>query len=429
MSAITGVYGREILDSRGNPTVEVEVQLESGAWGRAAVPSGASTGKREAVELRDGDTQRYGGKGVSRAVSNVEETIAPEIDGMEASEQAAVDQALLELDGTPNKSALGANAILAVSLAVARAAADDAGLPLYAYLGGVGGRLLPVPLVNVINGGAHADNGIDFQEFMLVPAGADSFGNAIRMAVEVFHALKETLREKKLGTGLGDEGGFAPALGSNTAALDFLMQAIERAGYRPGDDIALALDVAASEFAQDNGRYRLRREGITIDSEELVARYEAIVDRYPVVSIEDGLGEDDWAGWAILTRRLGGRVQLVGDDLFVTSPAVIQQGIAKGLANAVLVKVNQVGTLTETLDAIELAKRAGYGTVISHRSGETEDTFVADLAVAVNAGQIKTGSVARSERTAKYNQLLRIEEELGHAASWPGRSLYSRTAR
>ena len=429
MSAITGVYGREILDSRGNPTVEVEVQLESGAWGRAAVPSGASTGKREAVELRDGDTQRYGGKGVSRAVSNVEETIAPEIDGMEASEQAAVDQALLELDGTPNKSALGANAILGVSLAVARAAADDAGLPLYAYLGGVGGRLLPVPLVNVINGGAHADNGIDFQEFMLVPAGADSFGNAIRMAVEVFHALKETLREKKLGTGLGDEGGFAPALGSNTAALDFLMQAIERAGYRPGDDIALALDIAASEFAQDNGRYRLRREGVTLDSDELISRYEAIVDRYPVVSIEDGLGEDDWAGWAILTRRLGGRVQLVGDDLFVTNPAVIQQGIAKGLANAVLVKVNQVGTLTETLDAIELAKRAGYGTVISHRSGETEDTFVADLAVAVNAGQIKTGSVARSERTAKYNQLLRIEEELGHAASWPGRSLYSRTAR
>ncbi|PYN04425.1 MAG: phosphopyruvate hydratase [Candidatus Rokuibacteriota bacterium] len=429
MSAITGVYGREILDSRGNPTVEVEVQLESGAWGRAAVPSGASTGKREAMELRDGDAQRYGGKGVQQAVRHVEETIAPEIDGMEASEQAAVDQALLELDGTPNKSALGANAILAVSLAVARAAADDAGLPLYAYLGGVGGRLLPVPLVNVINGGAHADNGIDFQEFMLVPAGADSFGNALRMAVEVFHALKETLKEKKLGTGLGDEGGFAPALGSNTAALDFLMQAIERAGYRPGDDIALALDVAASEFAQDNGRYRLRREGVTLDSEELIGRYEAIVDRYPIVSIEDGLGEDDWAGWAMLTRRLGSRVQLVGDDLFVTNPAVIQQGIQKGLANAVLVKVNQVGTLTETFDAIELAKRAGYGTVISHRSGETEDTFVADLAVAVNAGQIKTGSVARSERTAKYNQLLRIEEELGHAASWPGRSLYSRTAR
>jgi enolase len=429
MSAITGVYAREILDSRGNPTVEVEVQLESGAWGRAAVPSGASTGKREAVELRDGDAQRYRGKGVQQAVRNVEETIAPEIDGMDASEQAAVDQALLELDGTPNKSALGANAILAVSLAVARAGADDAALPLYAYLGGVGSRLLPVPLINVVNGGAHADNGLDFQEFMLVPAGADSFGNAIRMGVEVFHALREGLKEKKLGTGLGDEGGFAPALGSNTAALDFLMQAIERAGYRPGDDIALALDVAASEFAEDNGRYRLRREGVVLDAEELITRYEKLVDRYPIVSIEDGVGEDDWAGWALITRRLGGRVQLVGDDLFVTNPAVIQQGIQKGLANAVLIKLNQVGTLTETLEAIELAKRAGYGTVISHRSGETEDTFVADLAVAVNAGQIKTGSVARSERTAKYNQLLRIEEELGHAASWPGRSLYSRTAR
>src|SRR5438128_10361740 len=388
MSAITGVYGREILDSRGNPTVEVEVQLESGAWGRAAVPSGASTGKREAVELRDGDTQRYGGKGVSRAVSNVEETIAPEIDGMEASEQAAVDQALLELDGTPNKSALGANAILAVSLAVARAAADDAGLPLYAYLGGVGGRLLPVPLVNVINGGAHADNGIDFQEFMLVPAGDDSFGNAIRMAVEGFHALKETLKEKKLGTGVGDEGGFAPALGSNTAALDLLMQAIENAGYRPGDDVSLALDVAASEFAEDGGRYRLRRENVVLNSDELVARYETIVDRYPVVSIEDPLGEDDWHGWALITRRLGAKEQLVGDDLFVTNPAIIQQGIQKSIANAVLIKVNQVGTLTETMQAIELAKRAAYGTVISHRSGETEDTFVADLAVGVNAGTI-----------------------------------------
>jgi enolase len=393
------------------------------------VPSGASTGKREAVELRDGDAQRYRGKGVQQAVRNVEETIAPEIDGMEASEQAGVDQALLELHGTPNKSALGANAILAVSLAVARAAADDAALPLYAYLGGVGSRLLPVPLINVVNGGAHADNGLDFQEFMLVPAGADSFGNAIRMGVEVFHALREGLKEKKLGTGLGDEGGFAPALGSNAAALDFLMQAIERAGYRPGDDVALALDVAASEFAEDNGRYRLRREGVVLDADELIARYEQLVDRYPIVSIEDGVGEDDWAGWALLTRRLGARVQLVGDDLFVTNPAVIQQGIQKGLANAVLIKLNQVGTLTETLEAVELAKRAGYGTVISHRSGETEDTFVADLAVAVNAGQIKTGSVARSERTAKYNQLLRIEEELGHAASWPGRSLYTRTAR
>jgi len=429
VSAITGVYAREILDSRGFPTVEVEIQLESGAWGRAAVPSGASTGKREAVELRDGDAQRYRGKGVQQAVRNVEETIAPEIDGMEASEQAAIDQALLELDGTPNKSALGANAILAVSLAVARAAADDAGLPLYAYLGGVGGRLLPVPMMNVINGGAHADNGIDFQEFMLVPAGADSFSNALRMGVEVFHALKELLKSKKLSTGVGDEGGFAPALPSNTAALDLLMDAIEVAGYRPGDDVSLALDIAASEFAEDGGRYRLRRENVVLNSEELVTRYESLVDRYPIVSIEDGLGEDDWAGWALLTKRLGSRVQLVGDDLFVTNPAIIQQGIQKSIANAVLVKVNQVGTLTETMQAIELAKRAAYGTVISHRSGETEDTFVADLAVAVNAGQIKTGSLARSERTAKYNQLLRIEEELGHAASWPGRSLYSRTSR
>jgi len=429
MSAITGVYAREILDSRGFPTVEVEIQLESGAWGRAAVPSGASTGKREAVELRDGDAQRYRGKGVQQAVRNVEETIAPEVDGMEASEQAAIDQALLELDGTPNKSALGANAILAVSLAVARAAADDAGLPLYAYLGGVGGRLLPVPMMNVINGGAHADNGIDFQEFMLVPAGADSFSNALRMGVEVFHALKELLKSKKLSTGVGDEGGFAPALPSNTAALDLLTDAIEAAGYRPGDDVSLALDIAASEFAEEGGRYRLRRENVVLNSEELVTRYESLVERYPIVSIEDGLGEDDWAGWALLTKRLGGRVQLVGDDLFVTNPAIIQQGIQKSIANAVLVKVNQVGTLTETMQAIELAKRAAYGTVISHRSGETEDTFVADLAVAVNAGQIKTGSLARSERTAKYNQLLRIEEELGHAASWPGRSLYSRTSR
>jgi enolase len=429
MSAITGVYGREILDSRGFPTVEVEIQLESGAWGRAAVPSGASTGKREAAELRDGDSQRYRGKGVQHAVRNVEETIAPEIDGMEASEQAAIDQALLELDGTPNKSGLGANAILAVSLAVARAAADDAGLPLYAYLGGVGGRLLPVPMMNVINGGAHADNGIDFQEFMLVPAGADSFSNALRMGVEVFHVLKEILKSKKLSTGVGDEGGFAPALASNTAALDLLMEAIETAGYRPGDDVALALDIAASEFAEDNGRYRLRRENVVLNADEMIGRYEALVERYPIVSIEDGLGEDDWAGWALLTKRLGSRVQLVGDDLFVTNPAIIQQGIQKSIANAVLVKVNQVGTLTETMQAIELSKRAAYGTVISHRSGETEDTFVADLAVAVNAGQIKTGSLARSERTAKYNQLLRIEEELGHAASWPGRSLYTRGGR
>ena len=429
MSSITALYAREILDSRGNPTVEAEVQLESGAWGRAAVPSGASTGKREAIELRDADGARYRGKGVRQAVRNIEETIAPEVEGMDASEQAAVDQALLELDGTPNKSALGANAILAVSLAVARAAADDAGLPLYAYLGGVGARLMPVPMLNVLNGGAHADNGLDFQEFMLVPAGADSFSNAIRMGSEIFHTLREILVEKGLATGVGDEGGFAPNLASNTAALDLFLQAIEKAGYRPGEDVALALDVAASEFAESGGRYRLRRENLVLSSEEMIHRYEQLIDRYPIVSIEDGLGEDDVAGWGALTRKLGRRVQLVGDDVFVTNPAIIQQAIKNGLANAVLVKVNQVGTLTETLQAVELAKRAGYGTVISHRSGETEDTFVADLAVAVNAGQIKTGSVSRGERTAKYNQLLRIEEELGHAASWPGRSLYTRVAR
>jgi enolase len=429
VSAISGVFAREILDSRGNPTIEVEVQLDSGAWGRAAVPSGASTGKREAVELRDGDGQRYRGKGVQRAVKNVEETIAAEIEGMEATEQTAVDQALLELDGTPNKSALGANAILAVSLAVARAGADEVGLPLYAYLGGVGARLLPVPLLNVLNGGAHADNGLDIQEFMLVPAGAESFSTALRMGVEIFHTLKDLLHERGLATGVGDEGGFAPALGSNAAALDLFLVAIERAGYRPGEDVFLALDVAASEFAESGGRYRLARDGAVRSSEEMIAMYESLLERYPIVSIEDGLGEDDWGGWGALTRRLGARVQLVGDDLFVTNPAIIQQGIKNGIANAVLVKVNQVGTLTETLQAIELAKRAGYGTVISHRSGETEDTFVADLAVAVNAGQIKTGSVARSERTAKYNQLLRIEEELGHAASFPGRGLYTRVAR
>ena len=429
MSAITGLYAREVLDSRGNPTVEAEVQLESGSWGRAAVPSGASTGKREAIELRDGDGARYRGKGVRQAVRNIEETIAPEVEGMDASEQAAVDQALLELDGTPNKSALGANAILAVSLAVARAAADDAGLPLYAYLGGVGARLMPVPMLNVLNGGAHADNGLDFQEFMLVPAGADSFSSAIRMGSEIFHTLREILVEKGLSTGVGDEGGFAPNLGSNSAALDLFMQAIEKAGYRPGEDVMMALDVAASEFAESGGRYRLRRENLVLSSEEMIHRYEQLLDRYPIVSIEDGLGEDDVAGWGALTRKLGRRVQLVGDDVFVTNPAIIQQAIKNGLANAVLVKVNQVGTLTETLQAIELAKRAGYGTVISHRSGETEDTFVADLAVAVNAGQIKTGSVARGERTAKYNQLLRIEEALGESARFAGKSVYPRFAR
>jgi len=419
VSAITGVYAREILDSRGNPTLEVEVSLESGA----------STGKREAVELRDGEAKRFGGKGVQRALKHVEESIGPEIEGMEATEQAAVDQAMIDLDGTPNKSALGANSILGVSLAVARAAADEVALPLYAYLGGVGARLLPVPLMNVLNGGAHADNGLDIQEFMLVPAGAESFSAAIRMGAEVFHALRTLLREKGLSTGVGDEGGFAPALGSNTAALDLFLLAIERAGYRPGDDVLLALDVAASEFADEGGRYRFRVEQKERTAEQMVELYESMLEHYPICSIEDGLGEDDWAGWGLMTRRLGRRVQLVGDDIFVTSPASIQQGITNGIANAVLVKVNQVGTLTETLEAVELAKRAGYGTVISHRSGETEDSFIADLAVAVNAGQIKAGSLARGERTAKYNQLLRIEEELGQAASWPGRGLFTRPPR
>ncbi len=428
MSAITEIHAREILDSRGNPTVEVEVLLESGGFGRAAVPSGASTGTREAVELRDGDAKRYGGKGVRRAVKNVVEVIAPELEGKEAAEQAAVDRILLELDGTPNKSALGANALLGVSLAVARAAADEAGLPLYQYLGGAGARLLPVPLMNVFNGGVHADNGLDIQEFMLVPAGTESFSEALRTGAEVFHTLKALLRDKGLSTGVGDEGGFAPALGSNTAALDLLLQAIERAGYRPGEDVLLALDPAASEFFH-GGRYRFRAEGKERSSEEMVAFYESLLDRYPLCSIEDGLAEQDWEGWVALTRRLGSRVQLVGDDIFVTNPAILQEGIRKGVANAVLIKVNQIGTLTETLEAIELAKRAGYGTVISHRSGETEDAFIADLAVAVNAGQIKTGSLARGERTAKYNQLLRIEEELGEAASWPGRAIFARRAK
>jgi enolase len=425
---IQSLHAREVLDSRGNPTVEVEVWLESGAFGRALVPSGASTGKREAVELRDEEPHRYQGKGVRRAVQNVIEVIAPEIEGMDAGEQAQIDRALLELDGTPNKSGLGANALLGVSLAVARAAADNAGLPLYQYLGGPGGRLLPVPHMNVINGGVHADSGLDIQEFMLVPAGAVSFSEALRMGVETFHTLRRLLKDKGLSTGIGDEGGFAPVLGGNEAALDFLMRAIERAGYRAGEEIWLALDAAASEFSE-RGRYRLRADRVEKSSEEMVTYYEGLLGRYPICSIEDGLGEDDRDGWQALTERLGSRVQLVGDDLFVTNPAIIQQGIRQGLANALLVKVNQIGTLTETLEAVELAKRAGYGTVISHRSGETEDSFIADLAVAVNAGQIKTGSLSRGERTAKYNQLLRIEEELGGAAVWPGIAIFERRSR
>ena len=423
MSEIRTLHAREVLDSRGNPTIEVEAWLESGAYGRALVPSGASTGSREAVELRDDEENRYLGKGVKRAVQNVIEVIAPEIEGLEAAEQALIDRALLELDGTPNKSGLGANALLGVSLAAARAAADEAGLPLYQYLGGPGARILPVPLMNVLNGGVHADNGLDIQEFMIVPAGAGSFSEALRMGVEIFHTLKKLLKDKGLSTGVGDEGGFAPALGSNEAALDFLLRAIERAGYRPGDEVWLALDAAASEF-HENGRYRLRADRTVKSAEEMIEFYEGLAGRYPICSIEDGLGEDDRAGWQGLTRRLGGRMQLVGDDLFVTNPAILQEGIRQGLANALLVKVNQIGTLTETLEAVELAKRAGYGTVISHRSGETEDTFIADLAVGVNAGQIKTGSVARGERTAKYNQLLRIEEELGSVAVWPGRAVF-----
>jgi enolase len=418
---------REILDSRGSPTVEVEATLESGASGRASVPSGASTGKREAVELRDGDPRRFGGKGVLGAVKNVTEVIAPEVKGLEASDQSGVDRALIALDGTPNKSALGANAILGVSLAVARASASEARLPLYRYLGGEGAGLLPVPLMNVLNGGAHADNGLDIQEFMVVPAGASRFSEALRMGVEVFQSLRALLRDKGLSTAVGDEGGFAPALGSNTAALDFLLLAVERAGYRPGEDVFLALDVAASElFRRD--RYHFRADGVERTSAEMVAFYESLLGRYPLCSIEDGLSEDDWEGWVSMTDALGSRVQLVGDDLFVTNPAIIRQGIERGAANAVLIKVNQIGTLTETLAAVDLAKRAGYGTVISHRSGETEDSFIADLAVAVNAGQIKTGSLARGERTAKYNQLLRIEEELGKKASWPGRALFVRNA-
>src|SRR5262247_3726198 len=400
MSEIRTTHAREVLDSRGNPTVEVEMWLDSGAFGRAIVPSGASTGKREAVELRDDDDNRYGGKGVRRAVQNVNEVIAPEIEGLEAGEQAALDRALLELDGTPNKSGLGANALLGISLAAARASAEGAGLPLYQYLGGPGARIMPVPLMNVLNGGAHADNGLDVQEFMLVPAGAGSFSEALRMGAEIFHMLKKLLKDKGLSTGVGDEGGFAPVLPGNEAALDFVLRAIERAGYRPGDEVFVALDPAASEFGK-RGRYTLKADRVVRTSEEMAAWYEGLLGRYPICSIEDGLGEDDQEGWRAFTQRLGARLQLVGDDLFVTNPAILQEGIRRGLANAVLVKVNQIGTLTETLEAVELAKRAGWGTVISHRSGETEDTFIADLSVAVNAGQIKTGSLSRGERTAK----------------------------
>jgi enolase len=424
MSTVIEVHAREILDSRGNPTVEADVVLASGARGRAAVPSGASTGEHEAVELRDGDDKRYLGKGVVEATRNVNEVIGPRLEGMDAADQIAIDAEMMELDGTPNKSKLGANAILAVSLAVARAAAEETGLPLYRYLGGPMARVLPVPMMNILNGGAHASNNVDAQEFMIVPIGADAFGEALRMGVEVFHALKKVLSKKGLSTAVGDEGGFAPTLPSNEAALDAVMQAIEAAGYQPGQDLAIALDVAASELFQD-GEYVFKKgDGSRRSAEQMVDLYQSWIDRYPIVSIEDGLAEDDWTGWTTLTERLHDRVQLVGDDIFVTNVDRLGRGIEEGVANAVLVKVNQIGTLTETLQCIELAKSSGYGVIISHRSGETEDTFIADLAVSTGAGQIKTGSASRTDRVAKYNQLLRIAEELGDLAHYPGRDLY-----
>jgi enolase len=425
MSGIAAIRAREILDSRGNPTIEVDVALESGARGRAAVPSGASTGTREALELRDGDKQRYLGKGVSKAVANVRAVLAPSLLGRDAADQAGIDRKMIELDGTPNKGKLGANAILGVSLAVAKAAAAEAGLPLYRYLGGASAHELPVPLMNVINGGAHADNNLDLQEFMIVPVGAPTFAEALRMAAEVFHALKALLKKKSLSTAVGDEGGFAPNLGSNEEALALIVQAIEAAGYAPGRDMALALDAAASEF-YENGRYVMKGEAqAQRSSEDMIKYYEGLLSRYPIVSIEDGLGEQDWKGWKMLTERLGQRVQLVGDDIFVTNPEIFAKGIAEGLGNSILIKLNQIGTLTETLETIEMAKRAGYTAVVSHRSGETEDVTIADLAVGLNAGQIKTGSLSRTDRTAKYNQLLRIEEELEGAARYRGRAVFT----
>jgi enolase len=424
MTTIIDVTAREILDSRGNPTVEADVRLASGAFGRAAVPSGASTGEHEAVELRDGDDARYNGKGVRKAVQHVNEVIGPRLEGLSALDQVSVDMEMLELDGTPNKSQLGANATLAVSLAVARAAADDLGLPLYRYLGTPLTSVLPIPMMNILNGGAHASNNVDAQEFMVVPVGTEDFAEALRMGVEVFHALKNVLAAEGLSTAVGDEGGFAPMLPSNEAALDRVVQAIEAAGYAPGDDIAIALDVAASELYEDGSYVFKKGDGSRRSAEEMVALYGSWLDAYPIVSIEDGLAEDDWDGWAHCTQQLGARVQLVGDDLFVTNSERLVRGIEEDIGNAILIKVNQIGTLTETLQCIELARGSGYGTVISHRSGETEDTFIADLAVATAAGQIKTGSASRTDRVAKYNQLLRIAEELEEVAVYPGRDLY-----
>ncbi len=425
MTTIASVLAREILDSRGNPTVEVEVQLEGGAVGRAAVPSGASTGVHEAVELRDGEPGRYGGKGVRRAVANVRDVLGPEVVGMDALDQAALDLRLIALDGTPNKAKLGANAILGVSLATVHAAASAVGLPLYRYIGGVNARTLPVPQMNILNGGAHADTRVDIQEFMAVPLGAPSFAEALRWGAEVFHTLKKALKGRRLSTAVGDEGGYAPDLPANEEALKLIVEAISEAGYRPGEQVALALDAAASAFFDaKTRRYQLKGEGKEYDSAALVGYYQELVGRYPIVSLEDGMAEDDWEGWAQLTRALGARVQLVGDDIFVTNPVRLARGISAGVANSLLVKLNQIGTLTETFDAVRMAHRAGYTTVLSHRSGETEDVTIADLVVALDCGQLKTGSASRSERVAKYNQLLRIEEQLGVAARFAGRSAF-----
>ncbi|RLB71811.1 MAG: phosphopyruvate hydratase [Deltaproteobacteria bacterium] len=424
MSEIIDIYAREILDSRGNPTVEVEVALETGVIGRAAVPSGASTGEREALELRDGDKNRYFGKGVLKAVEHVNEVIATEIVGWEASDQIGIDRKLLALDGTDFKSKLGANALLGVSMACAKAAAEDAGLPLYQYIGGANAKELPVPMMNIINGGEHADNNVDIQEFMIMPVGAESFKEALRMGAEIFHTLKKVLKDKGYNTSVGDEGGFAPNLKSNEEALQVIMEAIESAGYKAGEDILLALDVAASEIYND-GQYNFTNEKQAIKTAaETVAFYEDLVARYPIISIEDGLAENDWDGWKLMTEKLGDKIQIVGDDLFVTNTKILKEGIDKGISNSILIKVNQIGTLTETLEAIEMAKRAGYTAVISHRSGETEDTTIADLAVATNAGQIKTGSLCRTDRICKYNQLLRIEDELDDTAVFNGKDVF-----
>jgi enolase len=425
MTAIADIHARETLDSRGNPTVEVEVTLDGGTMGRAAVPSGASTGAHEAVEKRDGDAKRYGGRGVREAVEAVNGEIFDALSGFDAADQLAIDRTLVGLDGTPNKARLGANAVLGVSLACAKASALELGQPLYRYVGGVFARTLPVPMMNIVNGGVHADNPIDIQEFMIVPVGAPNVTEAIRIGSEVFHALRRKLHDAGHNTNVGDEGGFAPNLASADQALGFVMQAIEAAGYRPGEDVVLALDPAASEFYRD-GKYQLAGEGRVLDAAGMVAYYGDLVARYPILSIEDGMAEDDWDGWELLTRELGGRIQLVGDDAFVTNPAILQRGIARGIGNALLVKVNQIGTLSETLEAVELALRSGYGAVFSHRSGETEDATIADLAVATNCGQIKTGSLSRSDRLAKYNQLIRIEEELGESARYPGRAALRR---